>query len=740
MTPFKTWTLCLILSLASQPLWANDTQPVLHATRVQYGPALTGRLDAPQWQQARPVQIGYEVNPGENIPASQKTTVYVVYDDKAIYFGFDCKDTHPDQIQANLTDRDQVFRDDYLIIALDTEGRCQRAYEFAVNPFGIQADLMATPQGEDVNFNAIWESAAAINNGGWTAEMRIPYASLRFPDTDIQNWAVNMIRVLPRGYRYRLSWTPQDRSIPGFLSESGRMEGLHHIKSSGGLELLPYAIGQQQSRRSDWSNPNSGLKHDPAEGRIGLGLRYAPSSNLAVSAVINPDFSQIESDAAQISVNTTFALMYPEKRPFFLAGIELMQTPLYYSRSINDPLAAGRVIGKTGALSYMLLSAYDRHTAFLIPGEEESNTVPTDRSSMANIGRIKYDLGRESHIGAMMLTRHLSGGHNAQGGLDWRYTFWRNWLFMGEAALSQTHELEAQEIFGSGRKLGNSGHTAGFDGEQFTGTSLEMMLARMGRNYRFTAVYNDISPTFQAYNSLISNTGLRQFFMENAYTLYPKNPWIEMATFSCTQRVKYNTDGRRKAFQLSPRAYIRMKRETFVSLGSLLVNTEHFRGVDFNRLRRVQCTVGSRPFSKLHFYVGGDFGRFIYRSGLPQPGKGYTLESAMTLLPTSKINLELIYTRASLSHVKTKQHFYNGEIYRAVGVYQFSAKAFFRAIAEYNSFTEAWNLYPLFSYKASAFTTFYAGISNDMQRYGDPFGTKTTHRQYFVKMQYLLQH
>jgi len=739
MTHLQSWTLSLILSLATLPLWANDTQPVLHVTRVKTAPELTGRLDAPQWQQAQPIQIAYEVNPGENIPARQSTTVYVVYDDKAIYFGFDCKDTHPDQIQANLTDRDQLFRDDYLIIALDTEGRCQRAYEFAVNPYGIQADLLATPHGEDVNFNAIWESAAAINDGGWTAEMRIPYASLRFPDTEIQNWAVNMIRVLPRGYRYRLSWAPQDRSIPGFLSESGRMEGLSHIKSSGGLELLPYAIGQQQSSLSDRNDPNAGLTHDPAEGRVGLGLRYAPSSNLAIGAVINPDFSQIESDAAQISVNTTFALMYPEKRPFFLAGRELMQTPLYYSRSINDPLAAGRVIGKSGALSYMLLSAYDRHTAFLIPGEEESSTIPTDKTSMANIGRLRYDLGHESHIGAMVLTRNLSGGHNALGGFDWRYKFWRNWLFMGEAALSQTHELEAQEIFGSRRKLGSSGHTAGFDGEQFSGTRLEMMLARVGRNYRFTALYNDISPTFQAYNSLISNTGLRQFYMENAYTFYPKSPWIETASLSCTQRVKYNHGGRRKSLELSPRGFIRTKRETFVSLSGMLLHTERFRGVEFDNLRRVQCTVGSRPFSKLHFYIGGDFGRFIFRSGVPQPGKGYTLESAMTLLPTAKINLELIYTRARLSHAKTKQRFYQGEIYRAVGVYQFSAKAFIRAIAEYNTFTEAWNLYPLFSYKASAFTTFYAGISNDMQRYGTPFGTKTTHRQYFIKLQYLLQ-
>ncbi|MCK5146057.1 carbohydrate binding family 9 domain-containing protein [bacterium] len=730
--------LIFVVPSFSEEVPAN-TKFILNIKHIDRPIGLSGRLDDPRWRQAVPIEINYEITPGENTQASQSTEVYALIDDEHIYFGFNCYDSEPGQIRANLSDRDRIFQDDYVIIALDTYGDYQKAYEFAVNPFGVQGDLLASGNNEDINFNAIWESAAAINESGWTAEMKIPLKSIRFPNKETQNWAINIIRTLPRSSRIQVSWIPFDRSIPGILTQAGRIDGVRNIQSSGGLELLPYAIGQQNGYLRDMGNPESGMKNDNIKGRFGLGFRYMPSSNFSLDAVLNPDFSQIESDAARISVNTTFAIFYPEKRPFFLQGRELLQTPIYYSRSINDPLTAGRIIGKNGALSYMLLSAYDRNTVLMIPGQEESNTVASSLKSMANIGRLRYDLGDGSYVGGMMLARNISDAHNYVLGFDWNYKFWKNWLFNGEAFLSETRELDDPELFGSEREFGNSGKTAAFNGEEYSGSGIHLILSRNGRNYGFMALYNDFTPTFQSYNGLLSNVDFREYMIHNTYTFYLTNSFIERGTIQLTNRSRYSREGMKREDIMRPGLSLMLKGQTRINLSYLLRNDERFRNVYFKDICRVNFRINSSPISMLSFGFSADFGKFIYRINSPLTGKGFNLNANIQIMPRSNINFQLSFSRARLVDNVSDDLFYDGNIYRGVAIYQFSAKAFFRTIVEYNSFARSWNIYPLFNYKASAFTTFYAGVSNDIMNYGDPFGLRTTNRQFFVKMQYLIQ-
>lgn len=713
-------------------------KPVLQIKKIDKSLELTGKLDHPIWKLAEPIELTYEIRPGDNIQAPERTLVRALYDDKHIYFGFECYDKNPSQIRANITDRDRMFDDDYVIIVLDTYGDFQKGYEFAVNPYGIKGDLLATMNNEDASLDLIWHSAASINENGWTAEIAIPFTSLTFPDKEDQNWVIGIVRNLPRTSRVQISWTKIDRNIPGFLPQAGLIQGLKGIKSSTNIELLPYAIGQKGGQLANFNDPKSGIKFNPLEGRIGGGIKYSPSPNFSLDAVINPDFSQIESDAAQISVNTTFALYYDEKRPFFLIGNELLQTPMYYSRSINDPLAAARINGKSGALSYMYMSAYDRNTVIVVPGEDRSNTIPTDINSLANIGRLRYDLGDENYVGTMILTRNFEGGHNYVAGLDWNYKFWSNWYFSGEGFYSLTKELNNPQMFNSQRVFGSSGKNAAFNGEEYSGSGIHLSLSHQQRSYNFSFVINNFTPTYQTYNGLFSSNNYRQFYVNNQFIIYPEKSFVERATIGLQGELRFNFDGLKKEQSLVPYVSFTLKGQTGFYANYILVNDENFFGKNLKNVRRFYAEVSTRPVKEISFYAGGNFGRFIYRSSSPVIGNGHNIEASITVKPTARLNLSLSYSRARLSNEETGNLLYDGNIFRTVGTYQFSPELFFRTIFQYDSFSKSIQIYPLFSYKLSAFTTFFAGATSDYTDYKGDIGIANTSQQYFVKIQYLL--
>ena len=724
---------------ASSPGETNDDTKdrSIHVVRIIQPVELSGKLDDPSWLNSEPVELNYEVTPGDNIPAPQKTLVRALYDDKFIYFGFECFDSNPEQIRANISDRDKMFQDDWVFVAIDTYGDYQRSYEFCINPFGIQGDLLATMNGEDASIDWIWHAAASKNKNGWTAEMAIPFSSLNFPSAEEQPWRINILRTIPRASRTQISWTRLDRNVPGIMTQAGFLKGLKNIKPGSSIELLPYLIGQKTGSLNDIDNPNSGFKYESIQGRIGGGIKYSPSQSFSLDAVINPDFSQIETDAAQISVNTTFALQYNEMRPFFLIGRELLQTSMYYSRSINDPSAAARINGKTGSLSYLYMSAYDRNTVFDIPGEEGSNTVGTNLKSLVNIGRLRYDIFDETYVGGTVLSRNLKGGHNYVAGLDWTYKFWSNWYFAGEGYLSQTKELSDTAILNSGRKFGTTGYNAAFNGEKYSGNGFRLNLSHSQRSYNFGLTFNNYSPTYQSYNGSFSQNGFRQFFMSHEYVFYPENSFADQGSMGFNSFLRYDFAGRKREQVLQPYISLTLKGQTNISIEQLLLNDESFGGIWFEGINRFMFNVNSRPLNEISLSAYGEFGKFINRSESPTMGRGHRFGAGITLKPTSRLNISISYDRARLSSVESRELYYDGNIYRTVAIYQLSSEIFFRTIFQYNTFDDRFQLYPLFSYKLNAFTTFYAGATSDYYDYRQSSGIVNTNQQYFLKVQYL---
>jgi hypothetical protein len=561
---------------------------------------------------------------------------------------------------------------------------------------------------------------------------------LNFPKEEEQTWVLSLLRTIPRASRTQVSWTIDNRNIPGLMTQAGLLKGLKNIKSGGSIEFLPYAMGQKSGNLSMAGNPDSGIKYDPIIGRFGGGIKYSPSTSFTLEAVINPDFSQIESDAAQISVNTTYALNYAEKRPFFLAGRELLPSNMYYSRSINDPLYAGRIIGKTGALTYLYMGAYDRNTVFVIPGQDQSSTVPTTEKSFANIGRVRYDFGDEDYVGGMLFTRNMEEGHNYLLGADWKFKFWDNWYFGGSGYLSQTKELNNPELFNSQRMFGNTEYNAGFNGEEYSGTGLQLSLSQNGRSYYSSISYSDFSPTYQTYNGLFTSTGNRQLSMSHSFVFYFQNSFFEKITFSIPASVRFNYEGLKKEQFTQPGINVTLKGQTNINAGYLLVNDENFFGKELNGVTRLQFGFNTRPVNELYFSISGQVGNFIYRSSNPTVGNGHSLSAQLQIKPTSQLDISFSYSRSKLRSNFTDELFYDGNIYRAVAIYQFNSEILFRTIVQYSTFSKAFQLYPLFSYKMNAFTTFFAGVTSNYINYEGEYGFRNTNQQYFVKLQYLL--
>lgn len=717
----------------------DSIKPEFHAVRVEKTLVLSGRLDDAAWLNAIPVTLNFEASPGENTPARQRTEAMVLYNDKYLYIGFRCYDSVPANIRANLSDRDKIFNDDYVIATIDTYNSHQRGFEFAVNPYGIQGDLLMMGSGnEDISYDMVWESAAAKNSTGWTAEMAIPLKSLSFSAKESQEWTISLLRNIPRNNRYLCTWTPLDRNNPSYIAQGGKLTGLEGIKPGYSLDLLPYTMIQSTGTKSDLSDPASPMTRSSLKARIGGGIQYSPGPNISINAVINPDFSQIESDADQLSVNTTFALSFPEKRPFFMTGMDLLQTPMYYSRTINNPLYALKVNGKQGQLSYLFLGAYDRNTAITVPGEEESNTVEINDGSVVGVGRIRYDLGNENFIGTLFLTRNFKDAHNYLNGLDWNFKFWKNWYFQGEIFLSNTKEINDSTLFKSGKMFGSTGYDAGFNGEKYFGRGSHLTLMRQGRNYSFSLTQNNFSPTYQTYNGLFPQVDGKTTDMEQVYTFLPNKKIVQTWGVFVRTDLIYNYDGIFKNLTVIPGFKLNMIGQTRINAGYYAINRELFRNIFFSSINRSSINVQTVPVKGVGISVDGEVGKFIYRTLMPVMGKGYTISSEVDLEPFSRLKTSFTWTIAKLNDLNDSTVFYNGNIVRNITSFQFTKRFFLRNIVQYNTFSKTFSVYPLLNYRFNAFTMFCAGMTQDLLNYnqGD-YTFKTSGYQYFVKLQYL---
>lgn len=380
-----------------------------------------GRLDEPAWSRALVVPLPFETRPGENIEAAVRTECYVIHDRERLYFAFRAWDPDPTAIRAHLSDRDAAFSDDFVGVVIDPFNDERRAFEFFVNPLGVQMDLFLDDVNgsEDESWDAIWDGAGRITDEGYVVEMAIPFHQLRFETVEgVQTWGFDAVRFYPRSYRYRLSSQVLDRNIDCYLCQAGKIRGFEGISPGRNLEVVPTVTSVRTDRREEF--PNTPLEQGQVDTDPGLSVKWGMTSNLILNATLHPDFSQVEADVAQLDVNERFSLFFPEKRPFFLEGADFFDTPLdaVFTRNVADPRWGLKVTGKDGRHALGVFAAEDDVTQLLIPGSQGSATTTLDLMTTDTVVRYRRDVGGSSALGVLATDRRGGEYQSSVAGVD----------------------------------------------------------------------------------------------------------------------------------------------------------------------------------------------------------------------------------------------------------------------------------------------------------------------------------
>lgn len=396
-----------------------------------------GVMDEAAWQQATRIVVDVETRPGENTPAPVETTAYLIEDGNSLFVAFDARDPDPTKIRAYLRDRDTAYNDDFVGVVLDTYNDDQRAFEFFVNALGVQMDLTNDDvnKNEDDSWNAIWDSAGKIGESGYIVEMEIPLSQIRFPELDgKQTWGIDVLRFYPREHRYRLSNNALDRDVNCYLCQLDEITGLAGAQPGRDLEITPTLTATSTESTDDPGVVP--LDGGDADTEVGVTVRWGISPDVTANLAINPDFSQIEADVAQLDVNNQFALFFPETRPFFLEGADYFSTPerVVFTRTVADPSFGAKITGKKGKNTFGAFVTQDEITNLLIPGTFGSDSESLDIENTGFVGRYNRSFGDASTIGALMTARQADDYHNYVGGFDMR---WR---------INDQHNLQMQYL------------------------------------------------------------------------------------------------------------------------------------------------------------------------------------------------------------------------------------------------------------------------------------------------------
>src|SRR5947209_8324984 len=426
--------LALLLALQSgvpDPPAYDGSKRQLDVTppRVEVDARVDGVLDEPVWQRAAHL-IGFsQYRPVDGRPAEDSTEVLVWYAPDAVWFGVRAYEQHGHVVRATLADRDNIDADDNIQILLDTYADHRRALLFAVNPLGVQEDGVRS-EGQDAGAagggasaigrfdgvidlspDFVYQSRGHVTDWGYEVEVRIPFKSLRFQSTDPQTWGLQVVRVVQHS-GYENTWTPVLRANASFLIQSGRLTGLTGLKRGLVLDLTP-----EFTSKVDGTPAAAGYDYRGTP-ELGGNLRWGITQNLGLSATAHPDFSQVEADVGQVTVNERFALFYPEKRPFFLEGLEQFDTPnrLMYTRRIVQPVFGAKLAGKIGGTGIAYLGAVDNRDS------------ATGANPVYNLVRLRRDLGPTSTVGITYTDRIDGDAYNRVLSADARVV-WRSIWF-----------------------------------------------------------------------------------------------------------------------------------------------------------------------------------------------------------------------------------------------------------------------------------------------------------------------
>ncbi len=715
-----------------------ERQPPLEITPATGSIVIDARLDETAWQEARRVTLDYETRPAENVPARAKTEGFITYDDANLYVAFIAHDPDPSLIRAHLTDRDKMFQDDFVGVVLDTFNDQRRGFEFFVNPLGVQGDLFQDDinQVEDETYDTIWESAGRITEEGYIVEMAIPFRSLRFEGTAAaQTWGIDFVRIYPRDERRQFRMYKADRNLACYLCEFRKFSGFAGIDSGNGLEITPTVTASRTQARPDYGTPYGDAD---SETEPGVDLSFGITPNVILNATLNPDFSQVEADVAELDVNNQFALFYPERRPFFLEGQDLFDDlfDLVYTRNIADPDYGAKITGKEGSHAFGAFFTDDSITNLIFPGAQRDDFESFDFESRNAVARYRYDLASNSAIGAFATQREGDGYSNRVSGVDalWRFTASDH---LAAEYLSSTTEYPADIAADFEQPDG------AFDGDAWY-----LGYERNLRNYFLYANHHVIDENFRADLGFVPRVGYEQSVAGGGYKwLGEEDSWYRQLQWNGDIDATYDSSGQELEREFETYFSFNGAMQSFVELG-FIRRRQFYDGVMYYQtLRQVYVETFPSAMLSYGFYVReGD--EIDFENS--QPGTLLQIEPWIQLKPGRHLSVNLDYRYQALDVAGGE--LFTAKITELRGTWQFNTRLFLRWIAQHRDVerdpslyieavdarTRSWANQVLLSYKVNPRTLLYVGYSDGHDAINeDPLERQT--ETLFLKLSYAWQ-
>ena len=501
---------------------------------------IDGVLDEECWTAAPPIPLPYEWQPGDNIPSPVKTECLVTYDLRNLYIAFRCFDPEPGKIRAHLMDRDDtdtLILDDHVSFMVDSFNDERRAFQFRVNPMGVQADAnFSESEGyEDFSWDAIWDAAAKITDWGWALEVAIPLSQLRFHGSDgPRTWGFSAERSWPRDARHRLTSHPRSRSVNCILCQFNKLTGFEGITPGRNIEIDPTFTAGRTDAMDPAGFPAGPLVRGDSDYEPGVTAKWGITPNLILNAAANPDFSQIEADVAQLEINRRFALFYPEKRPFFLEGADLFLTPVQavFTRTVADPVWGTKLTGKTGRTALGFFADQDRITNFLIPSNQGSAQASLDQDVFGGVFRLRQDVGKMSTLGVLYTGRAGSDYSNHLAGAD------------GFFRLDQKNSITFQFLHSETAYPEAVASAYGQSEGRFGGNALSVAFTHATRSWIIGLNYADLSPGFRADSGFVPRVDTRDIAANIFRQIWGKpESWYNYIRLGAAGQFTYDHDG-----------------------------------------------------------------------------------------------------------------------------------------------------------------------------------------------------
>lgn len=509
--PPALFALFLAVSDSAQPgeVYNGRAGQIEIATpRIEAAITVDGALSEPAWGQAARLTGFSQFQPADQRAATNVTEVLIWYSPTAIHFGIRAF-SPPGTVNAKLSDRDKISSEDYVEIILSTFNDGRQAFVFGVNALGVQADgtlnevaatsssgnSTAARTSPDLSANFAYDSKGRVTQYGYEVEVRIPFKSLRYQPRAVQDWGVQVVRRVAH-LGHEDTWTPARRDAASFLAQAGKLKGMRDLRRGVVVDINPSVVAFQNGAPAtdgDWKYSRQGPEY-------GGQVKWGISNNLTLNGAVNPDFSQIEADVVSFQYDPRSALFYPERRPFFLEGIENFSVGnnLIYTRRIVQPDVAVKLTGKALGTNLALLTALDDRSTSVKGGHPLFNVV-----------RAVRDVGSQSRVGLVLTGRDDAGDYNRVIGADARLIARKSWSLTMQGALSRTR----------------------LDSVTTTAPLWAAALARSGRTYNFNARINAVDRDFDAQAGFISRTDVADYVVANNWTFY-RRPGSRLETWN----------------------------------------------------------------------------------------------------------------------------------------------------------------------------------------------------------------